>query len=273
MPAGLRAARVAAWFKSGDPWPCHSPEQLALLRRLEDEFAPLEVNARVGIGVATGNDGVFITKDKGLVESSRLLKVALAKDIRSGNMKWSGHYLVDPWNCDGLVDLDKFPRMRAYFETHEAELKKRHTAIKSAHGWYRTIDRVTHALAEMPKLYVADIKDVLEPVLDNGETYPHHNLYFIQSDIWDLEVLGGLLMSAIGQFFVESYGVRMRGGYLRFQAQYLRRIRVPSPDTLSKGQTLALREAFRARDKECATLAALEIYRIDPQELERALGH
>jgi len=273
MPAGLRAARVAAWFKSGDPWPCHSPEQLALLRRLEDEFAPLEVNARVGIGVATGNDGVFITKDKGLVESSRLLKVALAKDIRSGNMKWSGHYLVDPWNCDGLVDLDKFPRMRAYFETHEAELKKRHTAIKSAHGWYRTIDRVTHALAEMPKLYVADIKDVLEPVLDNGETYPHHNLYFIQSDIWDLEVLGGLLMSAIGQFFVESYGVRMRGGYLRFQAQYLRRIRVPSPDTLSKGQTLALREAFRARDKERATLAALEIYRIDLQELERALGH
>ena len=273
MPAGLRAARVAAWFKSGDPWPCHSPEQLALLRRLEDEFAPLEVNARVGIGVATGNDGVFITKDKGLVESSRLLKVALAKDIRSGNMKWSGHYLVDPWNSDGLVGLDKFPRMRAYFETHEAELKKRHTAIKSAHGWYRTIDRVTHALAEMPKLYVADIKDVLEPVLDNGETYPHHNLYFIQSDIWDLEVLGGLLMSAIGQFFVESYGVRMRGGYLRFQAQYLRRIRVPSPDTLSKGQTLALREAFRARDKERATLAALEIYRIDLQELERALGH
>jgi adenine-specific DNA-methyltransferase len=50
-------------------------------------------------------------------------------------------------------------------------------------------------------------------VLDNGETYPHHNLYFIQSDDWDLEVLGGLLMSTIGQFFVESYGVRMRGGY------------------------------------------------------------
>ena len=34
-------------------------------------------------------------------------------------------------------------------------------------------------------------------------------------------------MSSVGQFFVESYGVRMRGGYLRFQAQYLRRIRVP----------------------------------------------
>jgi hypothetical protein len=273
LPVGLRAARVAKWFKGSDPWPCHSPEQLALLRRLEEDFSPLEENARVGIGVATGNDSVFITKDTRLVEPSRLLKLAMAKDIRSGKMEWSGHYLVDPWNCDGLVTLDKYPRLRVYFEAHATDLKKRHTAIKSAHAWYKTIDRVTHALTAKPKLYIADIKNILEPVLDNGETYPHHNLYFIQSDVWDLEVLGGLLMSAIGHFFVESYGVRMRGGYFRFQAQYLRRIRVPSPDALSKVQTKALRDAFRNRDKHSATQVALEVYRIDPRELERALGH
>ena len=46
MPAGLHAARVDSWFKGGDPWPCQSPEQLALLRRLEDEFLPLETNAK-----------------------------------------------------------------------------------------------------------------------------------------------------------------------------------------------------------------------------------
>ena len=58
----------------------------------------------------------------------------MAKDIRSGKMQWSGHYLVDPWNSDGLVDLDKYPRLRAYYEEHGAALKKRHTAIKSAHA-------------------------------------------------------------------------------------------------------------------------------------------
>ena len=104
MPAGLHAARVDSWFKGGDPWPCQSPEQLALLRRLEDEFPPLEANAKVGIGVATGNDKVFVTKDAHLVEPSRLLKLAMAKDISSGKMQWSGHYLVDPWNSDGLGD-------------------------------------------------------------------------------------------------------------------------------------------------------------------------
>jgi len=273
MPAGLHAARVESWFKGGDPWPCQSPAQLALLRRLEDEFPPLETNAKVGIGVATGNDKVFVTKDAHLVEASRLLKLAMAKDISSGTMTWSGHYLVDPWNSDGLVTLDRFPRMQAYFEKHGAALKKRHTAIKSAHAWYKTIDRVTHALTEKPKLYIADIKNILDPVLDTGETYPHHNLYFIQSDVWNLEVLGGLLISAIGQFFVASYGVRMRGGYFRFQAQYLRRIRVPDPKTLPKAQANELVRAFRSRDRSLATATALRIYGIDPNEMETAIGH
>src|SRR5260370_30924642 len=105
--------------------------------------------------------------------------------------------------------------MRAYFEEHALALKKRHTAVKNQRGWYKTIDRVTHSLTSKPKLYIADIKNMLDPVLDRGETYPHHNLYFIQAEGWDLEVLGGLLMSAVGQFFVASYGVRMRGGYWR----------------------------------------------------------
>ncbi len=273
MPAGLHAARVESWFKSGDPWPCQSPKELALLRRLEDGFLPLESNAKVGIGVATGNDKVFVTKDAHLVEPSRLLKLAMAKDIGSGTMEWSGHYLVDPWNSDGLVTLDRYPRLRAYFEKHGAALRKRHTAIKSVHAWYKTIDRVTHALTERPKLYIADIKNILDPVLDNGETYPHHNLYFIQSDVWNLEVLGGLLISAIGQFFVASYGVRMRGGYFRFQAQYLRRIRVPDPKALPKAQAIELVKAFRNRDRSLATETALRIYGIDQHEMESAIGH
>jgi hypothetical protein len=273
LPVGLRTARVDTWFKGSDPWPCHSPEQLALLRRLEEHFAPLEGSARVGIGVATGNDSVFITKDRSLVESSRLLKLAMAKDIGRGTMNWSGHYLVDPWDSEGLVRLEGYPRLSDYFEKHRVALKQRHTAIKSAHGWYKTIDRVSHALTDRPKLYIADIRNRLDPVLDSGETYPHHNLYFIESDEWDLEELGGLLISAVGQFFVECYGVRMRGGYLRFQAQYLRRIRVPDRKTISGSHRTELVKAFRERDRELATQVALTIYGIEPREMESVIGH
>ncbi len=202
-----------------------------------------------------------------------MLKLAIARDIAGGKLEWSGNFLVDPWDSNGLVDLKKYPKLGAYLNMHADALKKRHTALKNFRAWYKTIDRVTHALTERSKLYIADIKNSLDPVLDRGETYPHHNLYFVSSYDWDLEVLGGLLLSSVGQFFMESYGVRMRGGYLRFQAQYLRRIRLPNPRSLSKAQSQALVEAFRLRNREFATEVSLQIYGIHQQEMETALRH
>jgi adenine-specific DNA-methyltransferase len=272
-PAGLTAALIPTWFRGSDPWACSSPRQLSLLRKLEDRFPDLESSAKVGIGVATGNDGVFITTDSGVVEPSRLLRLALGRDIWTGKMEWSGHYLVDPWDRDGLVALERYPRLKAYFEKHGAALKNRHTAKNNKTAWYKTIDRVNHNLTAKPKLYIADIKNTLDPVLDPGTTYPHHNLYFIESDTWDLEILGGLLISTFGQFFVESYGVRMRGGYWRFQAQYLRRIRVPEPASIPEAVARELAEAFRKRDRKKATLTSCKLYGIAQDELETAIGY
>ncbi len=144
VPKGLRTALVDKWFEGAAPWPCKSPEQLALLRRLEALFPPLEAHSKVGIGVATGNDRVFVTKDFRLVEEEQLLKLAMAGDTWNGRMEWSGHYLVDPWNCDGLVKLSQYPRLKAYFEGHATALQKRHTAVKNVAGWYKN-DRSCHA--------------------------------------------------------------------------------------------------------------------------------
>ena len=40
-------------------------------------------------------------------------------------------------------------------------------------------------------------------------------------------------MSGIGQIFVQTYSTKVAGGNLRFQAQHLRRIRLPEWGTLS----------------------------------------
>ena len=96
---GLTIASVNTWFSNSDPWPCSSPKKIALLRRIEEQFQPLQSTdgrTKVGIGVATGLDDVFITTDSSLVEDSRLLPLALARDTLSGELRWSGHYLVDP---------------------------------------------------------------------------------------------------------------------------------------------------------------------------------
>ena len=265
--AALRSARFDDWFHGNEPWPCSSPEALKLLKHLEATCFPLEcktTGTKIGIGVATGADKVFISPKKPDIEPDRILPLALASDLKDGKVQWSGHCMANPWNAKGLVDLAEYPRLKQHLKPHHELLSARHTAKKDRAGnWHKTIDRVNLALVKKHKLYIADIKDRLLPALDTGKTYPQHNLYWITSDTWDLKVLGALLMSAVGEFFIHCYGVRMRGGYLRFQAQYLRRIRVPDPKSISPKLADTLRKAFDTQDFDLATKAALKAYQID----------
>ncbi|MCB0994130.1 MAG: N-6 DNA methylase [Acidimicrobiales bacterium] len=257
------ATRVDRWFTGGDLWPAGSPSQLALLADLESRFAPLQdpdTGTRVGIGVATGCDEIFITDDGDLVETDRLLPLLQAHDLTEGSARWSGRYLVNPWNGSGLVDLDRYPKLRAYLDDNQRRLRGRHIARQRPATWYRTIDRVHQDLTARPKLLIPDIKAAAHPVLDEGGHYPHHNLYYVVSDTWDLEVLGGLLLSDVANLFVGAYCVKMRGGTYRFQAQYLRRIRVPDPRTISRGDARSLARAFRDRDRVRATGVAADVY-------------
>lgn len=261
--SSYEATRVDGWFAGRDLWPAGSPSQLALIADLEARFPPLQdptTGTRVGIGVATGCDDVFITTDPDLVERERLLPLLRSPDTTTGSVDWSGRFLVNPWNGSGLVDLERYPRLAEYLNEHGHRLRARHIAKQRTATWFRTIDRVDHRLTERPKLVLPDMKAAAHPVLDEGGFYPHHNLYYVVSDVWDPEVLGGLLLSDIANLFVGAYCVRMRGGTYRFQAQYLRRIRVPDPQSISPRTARALARAFDARDREQATGIAAEAY-------------
>ena len=170
---------------------------------------------------------------------------------------------MNPWQDGRLVNLTEFPRLRAYLESHAASVKGRHVARTNPDRWFRTIDRVEPGLLEREKLVMPELKAFIQPVLDAGQTYPHHGLYFVTSDKWDLEVLGGLLLSDIAELFVATYCVKMRGGCYRFQAQYLRRIRVPEPEEIGKRDETALRRAFAGRDRDAASAIARRLYGVD----------
>ncbi|MFF3375503.1 Eco57I restriction-modification methylase domain-containing protein [Streptomyces sp. NPDC002680] len=261
---GFQAARMSHWFPDEDSWPAASPARLAMLEDLTERFRLLEdprTGTRVGIGIATGADKVFLTKDEDLVEEDRLLPMAMVRDTTDGTIDWSGTWLVNPWTAGGeLVDLAAYPRLATYFEQHSEALRRRYVAVKQPERWYKTIDKVDHRLTRRQKLLFPDMKLRIHPVLDEGGLYPHHNLYFIVSDVWDMRVLGGLLLSKVAEAFVEAYAVKMRGGTLRFQAQYLRKIRVPDPESISESDRVALAEAFDKRDVKAATDAALRVY-------------
>ncbi|MGH3927656.1 MAG: Eco57I restriction-modification methylase domain-containing protein, partial [Pseudonocardiaceae bacterium] len=178
------AARLPHWFSGEDSWPAAAPACLAMLDDLSARFRLLEdqsTGTRVGIGVATGADDVFITRHGVCadVEDDRLLPLAMVRDLTSGALEWNGAYLVNPWNAaGGLVDLADYPRLAHHFADHSDALRKRYIAGKQPHRWYKTIDKVDHRLTRRPKLLVPDMKLTIHPVLDKGDLYPHHNLYY-----------------------------------------------------------------------------------------------
>lgn len=261
---------------SGDgPWILDSFDALALVRRLEARFPTLEeAGCKVGIGVATGADKAFIGDFESLdVEASRKLPLVMTRDILEGEVAWRGKGIVNPFGEDGkLVDLGEYPKLRDYLEERKEQIAGRHIAEKNPHNWYRTIDRIYPNLTYREKLLIPDIKGDASIVYEEGKLYPHHNLYFITSDDWDVPALQAVMRSGIARLFVSLYCTRMRGGYLRFQAQYLRKIRIPKWRDVSPDLRLRLKAYAETKDAQALNEIVSELYGLSLEELKLIEG-
>ncbi len=253
-------------------WPLVSPRRLEVLRYVESNFDPLELSAddtRVGIGMATGSDDVFLVDDPSCVEDESAVPIVTSKQLSRGTFESEPLWLVNPWNADGsLVNLAAHPKTKTYLESRREQLSKRAIAKKNPTAWYRTIDKYVSGLSTTPKLLIQDMHYRLEPYLDSRH-YPHGNLYYIVSKGWNLKVLGGLLMSDICELFIDAYGVKMRGGTLRFQAQFLRKIRLPKAYDINHSTRNALATAFENKDYAAANQAARLAFNI-PKDTQYA---
>jgi len=242
-----------------------------------------EAGLRVGIGVASGADRIMVGDlDKLPVEKTRKLPLVMAADLVDGELRWRGRGIVNPYEADGsLASLSRYRRFAAYLRGHEETLRRRYIARRGG-AWYRTIDRIDVPLTTTPKLLIPDIKGAAMVVYDEGRFYPHHNLYYVVAEqtgagranaqraraprtdaegtvagcdddtrqaveeagsTWDLQALATVLRSSIALLFIDAYSVKLSGGFLRFQAQYLRRIRVPRWESLSEQHRTLLAQA------------------------------
>ncbi|MCB0175425.1 MAG: Eco57I restriction-modification methylase domain-containing protein [Anaerolineae bacterium] len=266
--------QLANVVNGNEPWLLESLDQTALIRRLELSYPTLEAAAcKVGIGVATGADKYFIGEFEALdVEPDRKLPLVTTRDIISGEVNWCGQGVINPFNDKGnLVDLQDYPRLRRYLELRKDVIASRHCAKKNPANWYRTIDRIIPSLTQTPKLLIPDIKGEAHIVFEHGEFYPHHNLYYVTSEAWDLRALQAILLSSVARLFIATYSTKMRGGYLRFQAQYLRRIRIPYWNDVPAALRQELIEAAKDRNLEASNQAAFKLYSLS-QEEQSALG-
>lgn len=261
---------VSGVCRGSEPWIFGSVESLLFVRRLEDQFPLLEeTGCKVGIGVATGADDIYIASMQDLdIEDSRKIPLIMTGDIHNKQIIWSGNAVVNPFLEDGsLVNLNDYPKLKLYLESNKSRICQRHVANKNPIKWYRTIDRINPALTHKKKLLIPDISGQAQIIHEFGLFYPHHNLYYITSDKWDLRVLQGILLSGVAHLFVEAYSTQMRGKYLRFQAQYLRRIRIPYWESLSEMQKKVLVISAEQEDPTICDGVIAEIYNLSENEI------
>lgn len=274
LPSGIH--RLEGVVSGAEPWVLHTSDTTDMIRRIEAKFPTLEgTGCKVGIGVATGADGVYIGKmDELDVEPDRKLPLAMTRDIATGRVVWRGYGVINPFTDEGpLVDLAEFPKLRRYLESHREAISGRHVAQRDSKRWYRTIDRITPSLTWRPKLLIPDIKGDAQVVFEEGKLYPHHNLYFVVSDSWDLKALQAVLLSDLTRLFVATYSTKMRGGFLRFQAQYLRRIRLPHWEEVSTDIREKLAQAAEKLDVASCNAAVADLYGLTAEERAAVAAH
>lgn len=256
--------------KKRAPWLLSNSKRLLVIQHLERSFPTLEkAGCKVGIGVATGADKVYIGTDAELdVEPERKLPLLTRGDLKNNHIEWRGKYVINPFDGDtpALVDLEAFPKFRSYLESNSEQVKGRHVAKKNPNAWFKTIDRIYPALRSQPKLVIPDIQGAPQVAYDPGEFYPHHNLYFVTSSIWDLQSLQTVLRSSLSKAFVATYSLRMRGDALRFQAQYLRRICLPEWKTVSGDLRNALKQCADISDQTLVDETVRKLYGLDASQ-------
>ncbi|WP_079913060.1 N-6 DNA methylase [Paenibacillus sp. 32352] len=261
---------IKEWFRGSDPWVLNGELAQELLKKVEANHPLISEpphNITIGIGVATGATAVYVIKpEKVDIEPEVLLPTVIKDDITQGFISWSGHYVINPYNDDGsLVDLEQFPKLKAYFMRHEELLRSRSTAKNNPNKWYKTIDRIFPERLSEPKLLIPDIKLKNLIVLDEGNYYPEHSLYYITAGTWDIKALQALLLSSIIKFFIWSYATKMRGDYLRYQAQYLRKIRLPV--SVTKEDCEELKRMYELGDYDAIDRIVSRLYNLSADEL------
>jgi hypothetical protein len=207
-----------------------------------------EQGFKIGIGVATGADKVFIVQgNTNNLENEVLVPLITRKDVNETGIVWRNRYVINPFfkNSSSLINLDDYPNTKKYLYDHYSELVKRHVAEKNSKKWYKTIDRIDTNLLKKPKLLIPDISIKNIIYYDKGDYYPHHNFYYIVGNTEeDLLILRAILSSDFVKQQIAEKGLLMNGGALRWQAQTLRKVYIPNISLINEEQRQNIIHAY-----------------------------
>ena len=254
--AGSQLSKFEKWYRGDEAWVTTDSAERERFEAITSSFPTIEqsgAGTQVGIGVASGADEIYVDPQRNAeIEDSCLLPLVASEDIQSGCIDWSNRYMLNPYDQQDdrrMLDLSMFPKTCAYLERHADRLKARYCAKKHPDSWYRTLDRISYRVLRATKILLPDIQRGGNVALDErGEYYPHHNVYWITSDTWNMRALCVLMRSSFVTDQIRRVSVQMRGGSIRYQAQNLRHVHIPAWSSLDAADVSALAGLYGEKD-------------------------
>ena len=265
-------ARSSVDFSRGKgAWHIGQPALLSLVRTMSDGRRSLAAFvSRISAGLATGRDAVFVRRKAELdVEPDLLHPVVRGRDLGPYRIASSELALLLPYRFLGgspaLIDLDQYPRARAYLEQHEADLRGRHCVRVWRKAWWDVHDPVGCDLTRLDKILVPDVAASNRFALDHGRLCPLHSAYYIVPRSIDSHYLVALLNSKPLEFMIRFLAPVVKDGFSRYRKQFLMQLPIP----LAEGHVHdAMITAARSANAAWVDEIARDLFGLRPIELK-----
>lgn len=186
-----------------------------------------ELGCLIKVGPALGHTPAFVLNaDESDVEPELLKPWVEASEIRDGIVVWGGRRVITMNQSDGqLVDLERFPLLKARLARYRSVLKKRFI-VRHGAPWFRPIDHVRATDWTRPKLLVPELAKVPRCAVDRSGSVPSHGVYAIFARHDDVDALYEKLKDGQLANALEGIAPRVKGGYVRCYRRFLAMIRV-----------------------------------------------
>ncbi len=273
-------------------WNLESQEVQALMEKLRGVGVSLGkyVKGRFYYGIKTGLNEAFVIDDitrrrliAGDPKSTELIKPWLrGRDIRKWKTEWAGLYVI--FTRHG-IEIEKYPAIKEYLLQFKKDLQpKRSDNQKSGrkpgpYRWFEIQDNIAYYKEfDRPKIIYPDITQSPKFAWDKSKAFLGNTVYFIPTDeVW----LIGLLNSNLIWWYYQNISSTIRGGFVRFFAQYMETLPIPSVTNSEKAPIIKLVQIILA-DPDSPSVPQLEteinhlvygLYSLTREEIEIIEGN
>jgi methylase of polypeptide subunit release factors len=237
-------------------WSLSTPEYDEWLQTVESRKAfVFDDISRIRVGIKTTADEVFVRSDWTELPDEHQPEAALLHPLITHHK--AGRWIATPADENLLVlyphttrnhkrvpiELNDYPRAKAYFIAHEARLRRRHYVLESGRRWYEIW--VPHQPSDWrkPKIAFPDIAEEPRFFLDQSGAIVQGDCYWITlKDNCDPDRLFLMLAIANSSFITKYYDIafhnKLYAGRRRFMTQYVKRFPIPQPGSPIAGRII-----------------------------------